>query len=82
MWKVFEILRPLILNRIFHNVEKGTGESAAYSDSIGNSTKSVTLPPCGSVAFAYKLELFFNFFAHFNSFATLVYHGKCFLWII
>ena len=44
--------------QIFRNLEKGTEESAAHSDSLGNRRKSGEFPICGSVGSPCKFELF------------------------
>ena len=45
-------IRPL------RNLGKGDEESAAHSDSLGNSRKLGSSPPCGFIASPCKLELF------------------------
>ena len=56
-------------------IEKGTEESAAHSDSLGNSKKSGKSPPRGSVSSSCQFELFL-ICLH----CSRVMSGKCF-WI-
>ena len=46
------------VNRPYRNFEKWKRESAAHSDSLGNSRKSRESPPCSSAAFPPNLSCF------------------------
>ena len=72
-------------NRPFRNLGKGNTESAAHSDSLGNS-RYRGIPSVSMInvwlASQSPNQVTFDLFAPFESCMILAWYGKCFLWII